>query len=308
MIEVPRAAQEAGSGLLLIDKPAAATSHDVVAAVRRLAATRKVGHAGTLDPMATGLLVLGVGAGTKLLTYLSGLDKNYEATIRFGVGTDTDDAEGHVTASPGYAGDVGAIDAVLASLTGQLDQVPSTYSAKKIAGQKAYDLAREGKRVDLEPVPVRVDTFDRVGQPRHVTVGQIEVIDVDVNVSVSSGTYIRALARDAGAALGSAAHLTALRRTRVGPFRVVDGLTIDSCITAVESGPLPLMRLADGAGAVMGRVEISEAQERSLRYGQVIDVDTDSYPVALVRDLRLVAIGVPRHSKVGPSTVFPAGA
>ena len=308
MIEVPRASEPAGSGLLLVDKPAAATSHDVVAAVRRLAGTRKVGHAGTLDPMATGLLVLGVGAGTKLLTYLAGLDKDYEATMRFGIGTDTDDADGTVTATPGLSATDHDIDRALAGLLGDIDQVPSTFSAKKIGGKRAYDLARGGRDVDLAPVRVTVRSLERTSDPGSTVVDGIPVTDVEVSVTVSTGTYIRALARDAGASINSAAHLRALRRTRVGSFRVADAMTIEEAVAAIDRGPLPLVSMAEGAGAVLNTIEVSAAEERALRYGQVIERRDTSGPVALVRDGSLVAIGVPRGGGIGPATVFPASA
>ncbi|KGN28978.1 tRNA pseudouridine synthase B, partial [Knoellia flava TL1] len=205
-------------GLLVVDKPSDWTSHDVVARARRLCSTRKVGHAGTLDPMATGVLVLGVGRATKLLTFLVGADKDYDATIRLGQGTLTDDAEGEVTSAPG-AKDLtdAAIAAAVATLTGDIEQVPSAVSAIKVKGERSYHRARAGEAVDLPARPVTVSRFD-VHDVRRGDVDGLPVVDVDVTVTVSSGTYVRALARDLGGALGSAGHLTALRRTRVGGF------------------------------------------------------------------------------------------
>ncbi|MGB7819503.1 MAG: tRNA pseudouridine(55) synthase TruB, partial [Ornithinibacter sp.] len=211
-------AEPTGDGILVVDKPEGWTSHDVVARSRRLCATRKVGHAGTLDPMATGVLVLGVGRATRLLTFLVGCDKDYTATVRLGQATLTDDAEGDVTTAPGAAG-IGREAVLEASraLTGPIDQVPSSVSAIKVKGERAYHRVRSGEAVDLPARPVTVGRFD-VGQLRPRRVGDTEVVDVDIEVTVSSGTYVRALARDVGASLGCGGHLVALRRTRVGGF------------------------------------------------------------------------------------------
>ncbi|TWX40510.1 tRNA pseudouridine(55) synthase TruB [Frigoribacterium sp. ACAM 257] len=215
------------SGILLVDKPQGITSHDVVARVRKAAGTRKVGHAGTLDPLATGLLVLGLNSSTRLLTFLVGLDKTYEATIRLGVSTASDDAEGEVTATAdasGVADD--AVDAGIADLTGPISQVPTTVSAIKVGGRRAYDLAREGVEVELKARDVVVSEFVVLDR-RDVVVDGVAVRDLDVRVSCSSGTYVRALARDLGGALGVGGHLTALRRTRVGSFDVADAVVLE---------------------------------------------------------------------------------
>lgn len=211
------------TGIVLVDKPGGVTSHDVVARARRALGTRKVGHAGTLDPMATGLLILGVGSSTRLLTHLVGLGKRYRTTIRLGVATDTDDAEGAVTATT----DAGAIereriDEQVTALTGELSQVPSSYSAVKVEGRRAYDRARAGEEVVLTPRTVTVGGFELLDERR--TGG---TIDLDAVIECSSGTYIRALARDLGAALGVGGHLTALRREAIGPFEVTDAVRID---------------------------------------------------------------------------------
>jgi tRNA pseudouridine55 synthase len=182
------------SGLLLVDKPQGITSHDVVARARRLLGTRKVGHAGTLDPMATGLLLLGVDSSTRLLSYLVGLDKEYTATIRLGVATDTDDAEGETIATRDASGVTdAAIASGIAALTGPIEQVPSTFSAIKVDGRRAYDLARAGEAVDLRSRPVTIHAFELLGTQRDE-----QFIDLAVRVACSSGTYIRALARDLG--------------------------------------------------------------------------------------------------------------
>ncbi len=211
------------SGILLVDKSGGLTSHDVVARARRLLGTRKVGHAGTLDPMATGLLILGVNASTRLLTYVVGLDKEYLATIRLGVATTTDDAEGEPIGDRVVATGITdeAIAAGIRPLTGAILQRPSTVSAIKVDGKRAYALAREGVEVELKERAVTVSAFDVLAIRRGA------VVEIDVRVECSSGTYIRALARDLGSALGVGGHLTALRRTRIGPFSIEDARPID---------------------------------------------------------------------------------
>jgi tRNA pseudouridine55 synthase len=201
-------------GLVIVDKPAGMTSHDVVGRCRRIFKTRRVGHAGTLDPMATGVLVIGIERATKILGLVTETSKSYAATVRLGQSTSTEDAEGDITQqvpADGVTDD--AIEAAIAPLRGDIAQVPSAVSAIKVDGQRAYRLAREGRAVELAARPVRIDRFEVLAVRRH---GQL--VDVDVEVDCSSGTYIRALARDVGAALAVGGHLTALRRTRVGGF------------------------------------------------------------------------------------------
>ncbi|MFT3798604.1 tRNA pseudouridine(55) synthase TruB [Microbacterium sp.] len=276
------------NGILLVDKPGAVTSHDVVARARRALNTRKIGHAGTLDPMATGLLVLGVGPATRLLTYLVGLDKTYEATIRLGVATASDDADGTVT----HTADAAALAAVtpdairagIAALTGEIDQVPSTVSAIKVGGKRAYDLARAGQRVELKARRVTVSGF-ALSRLRPVPGG----IDLEVVVDCSSGTYIRALARDLGAALGVGGHLTALRRTRIGPFEVRDAV--------IELAPgLPLRAPAEVAASVLGTFPVTADEARDLRHGKRLAgaahrvSAVQATPAAIDPDGRLVGI------------------
>jgi len=215
--------RQAPAGVVIVDKPAGWTSHDVVARVRRLARTRKVGHAGTLDPMATGVLVVGLNRATRLLGYLALDDKAYDATIRLGESTLTDDAEGEVTATAD-ASTVTDRDlaAAVETLTGDLRQVPSAVSAVKVAGRRSYARVRRGEQVELAARPVRVSAFDVLVVRRDGA-----RVDVDVSVSCSSGTYVRALARDLGAALGVGGHLTRLRRTRVGAFDLAQAGTLD---------------------------------------------------------------------------------
>jgi tRNA pseudouridine55 synthase len=197
--------------MLLVDKPAGITSHDVVSVARRALGERRIGHAGTLDPFATGLLVLLTGHATRLLPYVDGEPKEYEATIRWGAETDTDDATGEITRE--YAGPPsrGAIDAAIAGLTGRIEQVPPDYSAKQVGGRRAHAAARRGAPLALAPVPVQVYSW-KVREHREM--------ETDVTISCGGGTYVRALARDLGRAANSAAHLCALRRTRSGPFEV----------------------------------------------------------------------------------------
>ncbi|MBO0982434.1 tRNA pseudouridine(55) synthase TruB [Rathayibacter sp. SD072] len=240
----------APNGILLLDKPGGITSHDLVSRTRRRAGTRKVGHAGTLDPMATGLMILGLGPSTRLLTYLVGLDKEYEATIRLGASTTTDDREGDVleSAPPAAVAAIGekAVDAGIAGLTGAIEQVPSSVSAIKIDGRRAYARARDGEEVVIPARPVTVSAFDVLAR-REVD----GFLDLDVRVTCSSGTYIRALARDLGAVLGVGGHLTALRRTAVGPFGVaaageIDELDVPTALltpTSVAAELFPLLRL-----------------------------------------------------------------
>lgn len=261
-------------GLLIVDKPAGLTSHDVVGRVRRLAGTRRVGHAGTLDPMATGVLVLGLGKGTKLLTFLVGCDKTYDATIRLGIATVTDDAQGEVVDRGEVAGVTDeAIRSAVGRLTGQIDQVPSAVSAIKIDGKRSYARVREGEQVELAARRVTVSRFDIHDLRRLESADGTPVIDLDVSVDVSSGTYVRALARDLGADLRVGGHLTALRRSRVGGYTLDGALNLDAALaSADEAGrsALPLIGLAAAARAQFPVHELSPAEATSLRYGQRI--------------------------------------
>ena len=270
-------------GLLVVDKPSGWTSHDVVARARRLCATRKVGHAGTLDPMATGVLVLGVGRATRLLTFLVGCDKDYAATIRLGQATLTDDAEGEVTASMGVSGlERDAVVAAALPLTGDIEQVPSAVSAIKVKGERSYHRVRAGESVDLPARPVTVSRFE-IGDVRALTADGVPVVDVDVEVTVSSGTYVRALARDLGTALGCGGHLTALRRTRVGGLTLADAHLLAD-LEARQGEPMPVTPLADAARAAFAVRELDEAQARTLGYGQRLESEVPgrTEPVAAI--------------------------
>ncbi|MCT9821558.1 tRNA pseudouridine(55) synthase TruB [Microbacterium sp. W1N] len=286
------------SGILLVDKPGAVTSHDVVARARRALGTRKIGHAGTLDPLATGLLVLGVDGATRLLTYLVGLDKTYEATIRLGVATDSDDSDGVETArTDASTVSEDAVRTGILALTGPLDQVPSRVSAIKVGGRRAYDLARAGEHVELKARRVTVSRFDvrafrRVG----------DVLDVDVVVDCTSGTYIRALARDLGDALGVGGHLTALRRTRIGPFDVADA------VREIEPGA-PLRDPAAVATAVLGAFPVTADEARDLRHGKRLVGAAERLgtptPAAIDPDGRLIGIVERRGADVKSAMNMP---
>ncbi|MBU2662251.1 tRNA pseudouridine(55) synthase TruB [Actinoplanes bogorensis] len=209
-------------GLIVVDKPAGMTSHDVVARIRRLAKTRRVGHGGTLDPMATGVLIIGVNKATRLLTYVIGSGKSYTGTIRLGVSTITDDAEGEITAStPAAHVTDDEIRSQLATQTGEIDQVPSAVSAIKINGERAYKRVREGEEVSIPARRVTISRLEVLDIRRDA-----DVIDIDIDVTCSSGTYIRAIARDLGTALGVGGHLTALRRTAVGGLALSEARTL----------------------------------------------------------------------------------
>ncbi len=291
----------ATSGLVVVDKPAGLTSHDVVARLRRILHTRKVGHAGTLDPMATGVLVCGVGRGTKLLGHLA-LDtastaKAYTATIRLGATTTTDDAEGETvaTADPSAVTDE-AIDAGIAALTGPILQVPSSVSAIKIDGRRAYARVRAGEQVVLPPRPVTVSTF---------TVLARRGADLDVAVECSSGTYVRALARDLGAALGVGGHLTALRRTRVGPFRLEHARTLPE----LEEAPGLSLPLAAAVTAAFARRDVDAAEATDLSHGRPLPGAglPGTYGV-FAPDGRVLALVAERDGAARPVVVLaPAG-
>jgi tRNA pseudouridine55 synthase len=250
-------------GLVLIDKPTSWTSHDVVAKVRKALGTKKVGHAGTLDPLATGLLVLGIESGTKLLTFLVGVDKTYEAIIRLGQQTISDDSESEVisTASPDAIAKLSEEDIKreIAKLTGVIMQTPSSVSAIKVAGKRAYDLVRAGEEVELKAREVKIYSFEMLSVKR-----VSGFLDVQVIVECSSGTYIRALARDLGASLGVGGHITALRRTKVGHFDVTAANSIE------ELGELRLTELATAARQLFPVIELTESEVTDLIHGKRI--------------------------------------
>ncbi|GAA4164591.1 tRNA pseudouridine(55) synthase TruB [Gryllotalpicola daejeonensis] len=265
------------NGVVLVDKPQGLTSHDVVARLRRAANTRKVGHAGTLDPMATGLLIIGVGTATRLLTHVVGTDKVYEATIRLGESTVTDDAEGELTARAEAA----AVDAVtdeaigtgIRALTGPIEQVPSTVSAIKVDGKRAYARARAGEEVELKARPVTIHAFE-VRATRRMP----GLIDLEVRVACSSGTYIRALARDLGRALGVGGHLTALRRTAVGPFDVAEATPLDALVAGDIAVADVLQSPGDAAARLFPTLELDPQQSVDLGHGKKLHVEAPDAP------------------------------
>ena len=267
----PARASATADGIVVVDKPAGWTSHDVVARMRRMAGTRRVGHAGTLDPMATGVLVLGIGRATRLLGHISGHNKAYTATIRLGWSTVTDDAEGERTSgSPADHLTISDLLPVIDSLTGTILQRPSAVSAIKVDGRRAHDRVRAGEVVELAPRPVVVTVFDVVDVRSDP---DLECVDLDVEVECSSGTYVRALARDLGAELGVGGHLTALRRTRVGGFDVAEARTLDELEHELaETGTVEVIGMADAANSAFPVVAVPEAMEMAVRHGRAIDL------------------------------------
>jgi len=260
------------SGLLLVDKPEGFTSHDVVAKLRGIVGTRKIGHAGTLDPMATGLLVIGVNSATKLLTFLVGEDKTYLATIRLGASTITDDRESEylTVAAEGEVAKVtvAQIAQAIKGLTGEIMQIPSSVSAIKVDGERAYAKVRGGDEVKLAARPLRIDRFDILGSIRPVTHETHDFIDLDVIIDCSSGTYIRALARDLGSALGIGGHLTALRRTRVGAYQVTDS----TALADLNKGEVELLPSSQAAREAFDVRELSDGEVVDLRHGKRIAI------------------------------------
>ena len=292
-------------GLVIVDKPGGLTSHDVVARIRRLAGTRRVGHAGTLDPMATGILVVGVEKATRLLGYLTLTQKQYEATIRLGQSTSTDDAEGEVTFTASADGVCAAvlsqdeISKAVAELTGEIQQVPPAVSAIKVDGQRAYKLTRAGAAPELKPRPVTVYEFAVTGvRPAG------DLLDVDATVRCSSGTYIRALARDLGRKLGTGGHLTALRRTWVGGYGLDAARTLDQLAERFE-----VMPLAEAAAAAFPRRDLSADEARRLAHGGRLPVGppgtgTASPTAAFAPDGSLVALLAEQDGQARPLVVF----
>ncbi|MEF3121365.1 tRNA pseudouridine(55) synthase TruB [Kocuria flava] len=311
------------AGLVVVDKPAGWTSHDVVARLRRLAGTRKVGHAGTLDPMATGVLVAGIGRATRLLTYVVGQDKTYEAVLRLGVSTVTDDAEGEPTAvaDPAAVAAVtdGAVAAAAARLTGDLMQVPASVSAIKVDGRRAYAEVRAGKDVELAARPVTVHAFDVHRITRTDDGAGHPVVDVEATVTCSSGTYVRALARDLGAGLGVGGHLTALRRTRVGALGLEHAATLEELAAHVAAGrPMPVTAPEEAAAGLFPVRRLTAAEAGDLAHGRRIGptggpdgTGTGAVTAGLAPDGRLVALlrdrGLPGERTAKPELVLLPG-
>jgi len=290
------------SGLVIVDKPGGMTSHDVVARVRRLAGTRKVGHAGTLDPMATGVLVVGVEKATRLLGHLMLTEKEYAAMIRLGQTTSTDDAEGEVTGGRSAASvSEEAIATAVKTLTGEILQVPPKVSAIKVGGQRAYKLTRAGAAPELKSRPVTVSEFTVTGIRRVEEAGEMAgLLDLDATVRCSSGTYIRALARDLGEVLGTGGHLTALRRTRVGGYRVEDARTLDQLAERFEVLPL-----AQAAAAAFPRRDLTEDEAGRLAHGgRLAPAGTEGPTAAFAPDGTLIALVTEESGRTRPLAVF----
>ncbi len=282
----------APDGLLVVDKPQGWTSHDVVGRCRRLAGTKKVGHAGTLDPMATGVLVLGVGRATRLLGHLALTGKTYEATIRLGATTVTDDAEGEVVEVRDASSVTDeALAAGLAGLTGDLSQVPSSVSAVKVDGVRSYARVRAGEQVELKPRAVTVSRFELLERRGD---------DLDVVVECTSGTYVRALARDLGAGLQVGGHLTALRRTRVGPFDLTQARTLEQL-----ADDLHMVLLDDAVAASFPRRDLDADEAVALSYGKKLEPTGAPGSVgAFAPDGRCIALVEDRDGAARPAVVF----
>ena len=284
------------AGLLIIDKPSGLTSHQVVGRVRRVFGTRKVGHAGTLDPMATGVLIVGLNRATRLLGHLALHDKSYLATIRLGQRTDTDDAEGEVVAQSD-ASDITAaqIEAAIAGLRGEIMQVPSQVSAIKVAGQRAYARVRAGEQVELAARPVTLSRFEVLAAREHDGFR-----DLDVVVDGSTGTYVRALARDLGATLGVGGHLTSLRRTRIGGYQLDRAVELDALEAETE-----LLSMADAARLSFPVLQVDAEQARDVGYGRSIEVELDAEPTGIVGpDGELLALYRPTPGGARPIAVL----
>lgn len=287
---------ESPSGVLVVDKPTGMSSHAVVGRVRRVAGTRKVGHAGTLDPMATGVLVLGLNRGTRLLHYLVGADKSYSATVRLGESRTTDDAEGEVLSrTPAGHLDSAVVGTAAAALTGDIEQVPSAVSAIKVDGKRAYARVRAGEEVTLKPRRVTVSRFDVLAQRSGDA-----YLDVDVEVDCSSGTYVRALARDLGTALGVGGHLTALRRTRVGPFGLDEASALD------ELEPLlALIGLGEAAARFLPARILTANEADQARHGVAPQPNAEPGPTALLDSNRaLIAVAENAGPRANLRAVF----
>jgi tRNA pseudouridine55 synthase len=294
-------------GILVIDKPAGLTSQQVVSRVKRNLGVKKAGHGGTLDPMATGVLVVGIGKATRLLGYVSGHDKQYQATIRLGQATTTDDAEGEPIGEPTPATSLAdeRIAEAIAGFTGVISQIPSSVSAIKVDGKRAYALVRAGESVELAAREVKVTRFE-VQSRRDAA----PFADLDVVVDCSSGTYIRALARDLGRTLGVGGHLTALRRTRVGAFGIgeaqaLPGRTDGSAgETMAPPSPLQVIPLADAASRVFPTLVVDAATAKEISFGRPIPAVVPDDPTAVLCAAKLLALYRPEGTRSVPVAVF----
>jgi tRNA pseudouridine55 synthase len=286
-------------GLVVVDKAGGITSHGVVARVRRLAGTRKVGHAGTLDPMATGVLVLGVDRATRLLGHLMLTEKAYDASIRLGIATTTDDAEGEVTAraDAGHV-DEATVRAALAAFVGDIKQVPTAVSAIKVDGKRAYAMVRAGEEVALKARPVTIHELV-VHDVRPGALEPATTLDVDISVRCSSGTYVRAIARDLGAALGVGGHLIALRRTAVGPYTLAHAKTLEQL-----DDSFAVLPIAEAARAAFPAYELDAEQAQEVRYGRRLPLEIDALTAVFATDGEFLALYEPREDAARPVAVF----
>ncbi|MEZ0581080.1 tRNA pseudouridine(55) synthase TruB [Nocardioides sp. MH1] len=287
------------NGLVVVDKPGGLTSHDVVARVRRLAGTRKVGHAGTLDPMATGVLVVGTGRATRLLGHLMTTEKAYDATIRLGVSTVTDDAEGDVVATVPADGLTGEqVRTALAAFVGDIEQVPTAVSAIKVDGKRSYQRVREGEEVALDARPVTIHELV-VHDVRPGGAASPQTVDVDVSLRCSSGTYVRAVARDLGATLGVGGHLTALRRTAVGPYRLDDARTLEQL-----TDEFSVMSIEQAARAAFPSYDLDPGEAQAVRYGRALPLDIDGLTAVFAPSGEFLALYRPEGGRARPAAVF----
>ncbi len=295
------------NGALIIDKPAGMTSHDVVARVRRIIGERRVGHTGTLDPFATGVLVVLVGRATRLAQFLSGAEKEYEAAIRFGYATDTGDVTGarvdeeiHIKTQRPQSFGKEEIETAMASLCGEIEQIPPMYSAKKVGGRKLYEFARRGEEVERQPVRVTIREFELLSRDGEIPKGNEDgSVDVRVRVVCSAGTYVRVLAEDLGKKLGVGAHLAELRRTRAGRFKVEAAITLDQLAEQLSSDSLATVLISPNeAVSHLPSIELDDEQARRTIHG--IDLLTDGEPevswpdgqvVCMVKAGELIAVG-----------------
>ncbi|WP_027346032.1 tRNA pseudouridine(55) synthase TruB [Hamadaea tsunoensis] len=293
-------AEQVTDGLIVVDKAPGMTSHDVVARCRRIARTRKVGHGGTLDPMATGVLVIGVGRATRLLTYVVGTGKAYRATVRLGQTTVTDDAEGEIVATMSAAGITDdSVHAGLNRMVGEIDQVPSAVSAIKVNGVRAYKMVRDGEQVELAARRITISRID-VADLRRVD----DFVDVDVEVACSSGTYIRAIARDLGAGLGVGGHLTALRRTAVGGFTLAEAYTLEGLEKLDDPVTLPL---AAALARAMPVRTVDEEAARVLSHGGSLSPEGIAGPYGILGpDGAALAVVSERGGRARPEIVLAA--
>jgi len=288
--------RESLEGVLPVDKPVGPTSHDVVAQARRVLGERRIGHTGTLDPFASGLLLLCIGRATRIAEYLTDMSKSYRATMRFGATTDTDDATGSVIAESAAWQSLGdaRVRAAFAAEAGVRPQRPPAYSARKVGGERAYRLARRGEEVELPEVEIEIHAIDVI---------EIALPDVTFHVRCSSGTYIRSIARDVADRLGTSGHLAALRRTAIGPHSVADALTVEQL---AEPAAVATSLIAPAAAlATFPQLRVDEEDARHLTHGRPVQCALpDAQTIVVLHEDRLLAIGRTSGGRLEPNKVF----